>query len=403
MRVKAGVTFWFPLLLACSIAQAQERRLPVLTGETPTNGDLAKLSTKAFVHPGALHTEADFRRMKAMIVQGTGPWKSGYDKLKGEWQSQADWHLRGPFASVVRDPRASRHIAELEADANAAYQNALMWCLSGDEAHAKKAIQILNAWAGTLREISGHDKELGASLCGFKLVNAAELMRHTYPGWPAQDIRQFEQMLRSVFYPVIKDFATFANGNWDTGCIKTMMAMGVFLDDRAMFDRAVDYYHHGAGNGCLTNYIINVAGQCQESGRDQQHAQLGLGHLADACEIGWHQGLDLYGAEDNRLLRGFEYTAQYNLGQDVPFTPYTDLTGKSKARVISRQGRGRLRPLYEMVWNHYERRRGVPAPFTKQAAGKIRPEGAAWSADHPGFGTLLFSLPEDAAAEANHP
>ena len=358
-------------------------------------GSPATNSTGAFVHPGLLHARADFQRMKQMMAKGAEPWKGGYEKLSTHRQSQADWRLHGPFADVVRDPNGSRRIAELEADSNAAYQNALMWCLTSQQAHARKAIEILNAWSGKLRAITGHDKQLAASLCGFKLVNAAELLRGTDSGWQAQDITQFEGMLRTVFYPVIKDFATFANGNWDTGCIKTMMAMGVFLDDRAVFNRAVEYFRRGSGNGALTHYIINETGQCQESGRDQQHTQLGLGHLAEACEIAWHQGLDLYGEADNRLLRGFEYTAKYNLGENVPFVPYTDLTGKNKAKVISPQGRNRLRPIYEMVWNHYGRRRGLPAPFTQQAAERIRPEGAAWSADHPGFGTLLFTLAED--------
>src|SRR5205085_9423998 len=116
--------------------------------------------------------------------------------------------------------------------------------------------------------------------------------------------RRCEQMLREVFYPVIRDFAPFANGNWDAGCIETMMAIGVFCDDREMFERAVDYFHHGQGDGRLTHYVIDEAGQCEESGRDQQHTQLGLGHLADACEVAWNQGLDLYAAADNRLLRG---------------------------------------------------------------------------------------------------
>jgi hypothetical protein len=78
----------------------------------------------------------------------------------------------------------------------------------------------------------------------------------------------------------------------------------------------------------------------------------------------------------------------------VPFTPHTDQTGKYKAKIISPEGRGRLRSIYEMVLNHYERRQNVPAPFTRRAAEKIRPEGAGFGADHPGFGTLLFSLPE---------
>jgi hypothetical protein len=359
---------------------------------------LPEPTVPAFVHPGVLHTTADLQRMRDMLAEQREPWPGGFGKLKAHRQSQANWRSQGPFADVVRDPQASRHIAEFDADANAAYQNALMWCLTTNQAHARKAIEILNAWSGRLRTITGHDKELGASLGGFKFVNAAELLRHPGSGWQPQDIAQFARMLRDVLYPVIKDFATFANGNWDTGCLKTMLAVGVFLDDRTMFDRAVDYYRRGSGTGCLTNYIINAAGQCQESGRDQQHTQLGLGHLAEAAEIAWHQGVDLYGEAGNRLLAGFEYTAKYNLGLEVPFSPHTDRTGKYKVRAIASEGRGRLRPIYEMVWNHYERRRGVPAPFTRQAAERIRPEGTTGNADHPGFGTLLFSQPEGAGA-----
>jgi len=346
---------------------------------------------KAFVHPGLLHTKADLNRMKTSVAQGLEPWKSGFERLQRHPQSRSDWRLRGPFRSVSRGPRDSLHINEMDQDANAAYQNALMWCVTGEEAHAKKAVEILDAWSGTLEEIAGKDRILAASLGGFKFVNAAEIMRSTYPGWHASDRQRFQQMLKTVFYPVIKDFATFANGNWDTGCIKTMMGIGVFCDDRAIFDRAVDYYQHGSGNGRLTHYIVNGEGQCQESGRDQQHAQLGLAHLAEASEIAWNQGLDLYGAADNRLLKGFEYTARYNLGNEMPFVFFTDTTGKYKVSVISAKGRGELRPVYEMVWNHYENRRGLKAPYSRQAAEKIRPEGSAHGADHPGFGTLLFS------------
>ena len=289
------------------------------------------------------------------------------------------------------------------ADANAAYQNALIWCVTGDEAHARKAVEILDAWSGTLERMEGHDVPLAAGLNGFKLLNAAELIRYTYPRWPADRIARFAGLLHAVVYPAIRDFATFANGNWDGACIKTMMAIGVFCDDREIFDRAVNYYRHGKGNGRLTHYVINEAGQCQESGRDQQHAQLGLGQLAEACEIAWQQGIDLYGEADNRLLRGFEYTARYNLGEAVPFAAHTDVTGRYVHRAISAQGRGRLRPIYEMVWNHYEGRRGVAAPFTRQAAASIRPEGAAFQADHSGFGTLLFTQSGRPPAGAGRP
>ena len=53
----------------------------------------------------------------------------------------------------------------------------------------------------------------------------------------------------------------------------------VFLDDPGMLDTVRQYFIDGAGNGRLTNYILDSAGQCQESGRDQGHTQLGLFNL----------------------------------------------------------------------------------------------------------------------------
>ena len=353
------------------------------------------------MHPGLLHSRADLQFIKQKVTAGEEPWKSGFEKLKINWQSLLDWKMRGPFELVVRDPQHSLHNSEMALDGNAAYQNALMWCITGDEAHAKKAVEILDAWSTMLKRMDGHDVQLGAGLNGFKFVNAAELMRGTYPKWTAQEIAQCQKMLKEAVYPPIKDFATFANGNWDGACIKTMMAIDVFCDDHEMFNRAVEYYYHGSGNGAITHYIINAAGQCQESGRDQSHTQLGLGQLAEACEIGWHQGLDMYGAEDNRLLAGFEYTAKYLLGNDVPFEPHTDTTGNYNAKVIATRTRQRFRPIYEMVWNHYQNRRGIDAPFTREAAEKNRPEGPAFGSDHPGFGTLLFSRAPEKESSSN--
>ncbi len=351
---------------------------------------------RPFVHPGLLHTRADLDRMRQQVAAGEEPWKGGFEKLRQDGYSHADWKLRGPFSVVTRQTGADQGNPQMVQDCNAAYQNALMWCITGKEEHARKAVQILSAWAGKLTRMDGHDVQLSAGLNGFKLVNAAELMRHTYPAWKHEEVAQVERLLKEVILPPIKDFATFANGNWDGACLKTMIAIGVFCDDHALFDQAVEYYLHGRGNGSITHYV-GESGQCQESGRDQQHTQLGLGALAEACEVAWNQGVDLYGEANNRLLKGFEYTARYNLGNDVPFVPDVDTTGRYRHKKISTEGRGALRPVYEMVWNHYHVLGGLTAPFTGEAAAKLRPEGAAWTGDHPGFGTLLFSLPASAS------
>jgi hypothetical protein len=353
----------------------------------------------AFAHPGLLHGGEDLARLKRAVATRQEPTFAGFEVFQKHAQSQSNYVLRGPLALVGRNPSVGN--ADYDSDANAAFQCAVMWAVTGERAYADKSKEILNAWSATLKAITGRDAVLMAGLGPFKMVNAAEIIRYTDAGWSDADIRQTEKHFREVIYPVIQDFAPFANGNWDAAAIKTVLAIGVFCNDRAMFERGLRYYVDGAGDGRLTHYVINAAGQCQESGRDQQHTQLGLAHLGDCCEIAWQQGLNLYGYADNLLLRGFEYTARYNLGETVPFVATLDRTGKYQHSQISTNGRGRLRAVHEQVFNHYVNRMGLPAPFTQRAAEQIRPEGPGQpGADHPGFGTLLFTRPAVRKPEA---
>jgi hypothetical protein len=236
------------------------------------------------------------------------------------------------------------------------------------------------------------------------MVNAAEILRYTGAGWKEADIKYAEKHFKEVVYPVIKDFAPFANGNWDDAAMKTMMAIAVFCNDKPMFERALRYYINGHGNGSLCHYVINEDGQVQESGRDQAHTQLGIGMLAECCAIAWNQGLDLYAYDNNRLLKGFEYVAKFNLGNDVPFSEWLDRTGKYHHTKISQKSRGELRAVYEQVYNHYVIERGLTARYVQQAAEKLRPEGPGKpGADHPGYGTLYFSKTKEKVSIANPP
>ena len=349
-----------------------------------------EVKAQSFIHPGLLQNKQDIERMKTAIKEKQEPIYSGFLVFQAHPQSQSSYSIQGPMEMVGRNPTIGQGV--YDADANAAYQNALMWALTGQQGYANKAIQIVNAWSSTLKSITGRDAVLMAGLGPFKMVNAAEILRYTHSGWSAEDIQNTRKHFREVIYPVIKDFAPFANGNWDAAAMKTMMAIGIFCDDRPIFERALNYYINGAGNGSLVNYIINEAGQCQESGRDQSHTQLGIAHLGDCAEMAWHQGLNLYAYADNRLLKGFEYTAQYNLGQDVPYSPAMDKTGKYIHQELSKEGRGRLRAVYEQIYNHYVNRMGLTAIYTRQAEEKVRPEQQGLpGADHVGFGTLLYS------------
>jgi len=346
-------------------------------------------STKPFIHPGLLHSREDLERMKKAVAAKEEPIYAGYLQFIQNPSSQNTYKMQGPLDTVGRNPTIGQNV--YDNDANAAHQNAVMWYITGEKAYAEKAIEILNAWSSALKAITGRDAVLMAGLGPFKMVLAAEIIRYTNAGWKEEDILRTERHFKEVIYPVLKDFALFANGNWDAAAIKTVMAIAVFCNDRPMFERALRYYTHGGGNGAIRHYVINDMGQVQESGRDQGHTQLGIGMLAESCEIAWRQGLDLYGYDDHRLLKGFEYVAKYNLGIKVPFSETLDKTGKYHHTEISARDSGRLRPIFEQVYNHYKQL-GIATPYTQQAAEKLRPEGPGKpGADHPGYGTLFYS------------
>lgn len=339
-----------------------------------------------FAHPGMLQSAGDLHRMREGTLSRKQLIFSGFEKLRDDPHSQLNYQPAGASQEIGRNPNV--RFGMFDSDCNAAYQCALMGHITGDPAYFHLCERIVDDWATTLKRITGADAVLCAGLGGFKIANAAELLRSSPAGWPPENAERFGRMLREVVLPVLFNFAPFANGNWDTAALKTMMAVAIYTDDRELFERALIYYNHGCGDGSIANYIY-ANGQCQESGRDQQHTQLGIAHMGDCCEMAWHQGLDLYGVLDNRLLLGFEYTARYILGEDVPFTPDEDRTGKYKHSVIA--PRSALRNNFEQVYNHYTKRRGLEAPWTAKAAEKVRPEGPGFQADATGFGTLLYT------------
>ncbi|MGE9269336.1 MAG: alginate lyase family protein [Verrucomicrobiales bacterium] len=344
----------------------------------------ARVNGNDFVHPGISHTKSQLDFVRDKIRAKEEPWARSWKDLQQSRLSRMEWQPR-PHVQVERVPynRPDIGSSEFSNDSRAAYSHALCWALSGNESPAEKASEILHAWASTLETIENHDAKLLVGMAGHRFCDAAELLKHTWGKWPLERQKRFNQMLREVFYPIIEDFYPTANGNWDAAMIQTMLAMGVYLDDHAMFKRAQHHIQSNETNGSIPMYF-KKSGQCQESGRDQAHTQMGLEFLLNSCEIAWNQGIDLYATSDDRLRKGFEYTAKYNLGFDVPYESYRSFKGRYTYRSISDDSRGRLRDMYEKAYHHYHHRRGLEMPFTEQAIQSTRPEtgersGVLWS------------------------
>ncbi|MGW0734073.1 alginate lyase family protein [Streptomyces sp. NPDC002851] len=367
----------------------------------------------AFTHPGALHAFGELSRAKARVAAGSEPWLSGWQRLTANGHSAAGWTPR-PQETILRGGDGQNYTL-LYNDIHAAYQNALRWHIAGSREHGDTARDILNAWSGTLKTVTGNaDRFLAAGLYGWQFANAAELMRD-YEGF---DLGRCRTMLREVFHPVNEQFLTRHNdacvtnywANWDLCNVASIMAIGIVCDDQAYFDRAITYLESGEGNGSFPHAIPFVyddvdghaLAQWQESGRDQGHTVMGIGQFGAICEMAWNQGVDLYGYDNNRFMKAAQYVAKYNLGEDVPFTRYTWGTGQNCAQrehtVISETSRGHLRPVWDILHYHYVRRRGLSVPYITAMAEKVRPEGgggdygpSSGGFDQLGFGTLLYA------------
>jgi hypothetical protein len=380
-----------------------------------------------FAHPGLLHTQADFDRMTQMVNAGTQPYLDGWNQLVNSPLSQSGWTPRAT-ATIIRGGTGD-NVALLFNDIARAYQNALRWKISGSTAHGDTARNILNAWSSTLTSIGGNaDRYLASGLYGYEIANAAEIMRD-YPGF---NVTQMQNMLLDVFYKPLNERFLIGNefgadhndayiqnywANWDLANMAATVAIGIFCDRRDIYEIGIEYFKHGAGNGSIYNAIPflhpNNLAQWQESGRDQAHTQMGIGLMATINEMAWNQGDDLYGWANNRFLRAAEYVAKYNNGDDnVPFATYEWGSGTNGAvqtqTVMSNASRNEMRPVWEMIYNHYAGRKGLSVPNIAARATLLRPEGGPNTQypstfDHLGFGTLLYTRPAGSGGTATLP
>ena len=373
--------------------------------DTATDETAAPAPSRKFVHPGLLHTEADFDRMRTKVAANAQPWLAGWNALQANGRSQLGATPR-PLATVIRGGD-DQNFAQMYIDIARTYQLALRWKVSQDTRYADLAVVFLNAWSSTLTSIQGNaDRFLAAGIYGHQFANAAEIMR-SYPGWAASDFARFQNMMLTVFYPLNHSFLVNHNGseitnywaNWDQCTLASMLAIGVLCDRADIYDEALSYYKAGQGNGAGLQAVYHVhpgyLGQWQESGRDQGHCTLGIGLAGVFCEMAWNQGDDVYGYENNRFLAGAEYVAKSNLRDGsgnfytVPF--FTNINRQGTQSVLSAAGQGHMRGIWESVYNHYANRLGIATPYTLLQAIQMRPENDGSNGDQLGFGTLTYT------------
>ena len=406
---------------------------------------------RGFIHPGGLHTQADFDRVKAQISAGNTKVKQAYAKLTSAPYAQANVQTY-PVETIVRGGGSGENYINAARGATMAYQNALRWKIAGTEANAKAAVRILMAWCNTTKAISGNsDQCLAVGLYGYQFAQAAELMRD-YEGWSREDFEKFQRWMLELWYPKAINFLRSRNGTWENSSkwwqapghywsnwglcnVLCVLSIGVLCDDVFIYNQGMSYFKYDQcgtfrdprteipiKNDGLTEFLGNLVvttseseletgaygelGQMNESGRDTGHSAMALGLAVDIAKQGWNQGDDLFAYMNHRLAAGIEYVAaqtqsveglpwvNYHYGSNGYY--YTD----SRAWLMEGPALGaQMRPYWGTVIGIYEGVKGVKMPFseisyTNMGIDEGGQGGTSGGYDHLGYSVLMNTRDE---------
>jgi len=408
-------------------------------------------------HPCMLHTQSDINRVKNHLTES--PWNESYSHLQSSSYASAsytektsslqDGYLKRMdatnWSSVYSD--YNNYTAAMK-DANAAYQLALRYQISGENEFADAAVAILNAWADNCKgilQVNGYTNNIPdpneylINIQAHQFANAAELLRD-YDGWNASDFSDFQNWMKSVFYPIAKLFLDNHHGNecnmhywlnWDLANLTAVLSIGILCDDEEMIDYAINYFKT---NTTEVGYIRNAVpyihddtdsdeslGQCEESGRDQGHAVLCVGLMGAFCQMAYNIGEDLFAYDNYRAIAMAEYVGKYNLITAETYSsdsksfvynsdtfPYTSYSNPSYTNeTISEKDRGQIRPVWE-IYLGYAKQHEVSAIYSEAWSEMMRNKSGFGSDggagdygtgsggfDQLGYGTLMYSQPNE--------
>ncbi|MFF4983584.1 alginate lyase family protein [Streptomyces sp. NPDC001046] len=350
----------------------------------------APAAPAAFVHPGVTVSKGQLDFARSQVHAGAQPWKGAFDRMTAS--RYADLNRTPKPRAVVECGSYSNPnngCTDEREDAIAAYTQALAWYITRDERHARKAIELMDAWSAVIRDHTGSNAPLQTGWAGSSWPRAAEIIKHTYPGTWANSGR-FATMLRTAYLPEIIN-GSHSNGNWELSMMEAAVGISVFLEDKASYDKAMAKfrtrtaaYVYLESDGALPRTVPSqnldtrekivkywqgqstfVDGLSQETCRDFTHTGYGLAAISHVAETSRIQGQDLYGTDvGERLRHGLGFHARYELGTAAPGW----LCGGSL-----KPGLG---PVTEVGYNALAHRLGNAMTHTRTLTLRNRPAGS---------------------------
>ncbi|RFP21499.1 DUF1349 domain-containing protein [Duganella sp. BJB488] len=337
--------------------------LALSSATLPAYGDAA--TAGPFMHPGAPLSLSDLTALKANVDQGREPWTSAYKLLANDGKAKLTYAMAGPFATVGRAPDVN--LWAWRNDMVAIWNLSRMWYFTRNDDYARKAHEILMAWATTQTAFTGRESMLDLGDYAYQFVGAADILRGTWGGWTDNDTTVVKKYFNDVLMPAANPYGEnqFGAANKGALALVALGLMAIFNDDSAMLDRVV-YQTRSLAHIGLRN--SNDLGMLGDSLRDQGHAHGQLRSLVMLAEALWKQGIDVYSELDDRLLAAGEYYARVN--ELVPTTalPFgtTDAYYLTDATNRGWSGWGGGNIALNQIHGAYVLRKGMQAPYIAQ-------------------------------------
>ena len=350
-------------------------RAPLLRAQVAAPSTAAADADQRFVHPGIFSSQSELETIRRRVAtrNPADPMVAGWQSVMGSRFNNVNYQPQ-PVAIVTRENKSPSPVNERDA-ATISYVLALRWVLSGDEAAKNKALSIMKAWADVFQD---HQGDVNTHLDSAWVVTvwsaAGEILKHArYMGrganWPAADLEKFTGMVRKL-EAQSSHILTEAQwkghtGNWDSSAMLGDMAAGVFLDDRAMYNR---------GRSMVAEFMprmLHEEGWPTEVFRDPWHCGVTLTGIIEAAEVARHQGNDtsLYeakydGQTEPRIAVVLKWCA--NPLRGIPSEPMPAFNvgpaylHKTEGWRYNAKGQTRNTGAFEMALNYYTRITHLP-------------------------------------------
>lgn len=329
-------------------------------------------TTYDWKHPGVLLSQAQLDFIKAQVDAKQEPYYQQFLKARDGKYGAKNYVPAGPPSDGVIQcgsySNPDKGCSSAHNDTAAAYTQALLWYITGEQVYADNAIEIMNVYAKNFKGYGGtknvpcagaastcSNGPLQAAWDSTKWPRAAEIIRYGRggsAGWSQADQLAFQVMLNKSMVPAIYDGSKF-NGNWEISMIEGMMGIAVFNEDIDLLRHAqlfwkqripAYFYNYVLDNPLYPNdhapfpegretssdwngqqiFSAATTGVTQETCRDLKHTEYGLASALNAAETDYIQGgaltADLYtadGAQDRlvtamNLMAGMELTGSKN-------------------------------------------------------------------------------------------